>query len=94
MTPIRDQFDAAILQAIAELEPNAYGVPIMAAVRERLPRIPSIGALYITLEYLERGGYVSSHEGDATAERGWRVKRYWHLEATGKQALAEWQAEL
>ena len=47
----------------------------------------AIGAVYATLERLERKGYVSSWVGDPTAARGGRAKRFFKLESSGVAAL-------
>jgi DNA-binding PadR family transcriptional regulator len=47
----------------------------------------SIGAVYATLERLERKRYVSSPTGEPTAERGGRAKRFFRIEADGERAL-------
>jgi len=49
----------------------------------------SFGAVYTTLDRLERKGYVLSRMGDPTPERGGRAKKYFRLEAPGIRALNE-----
>lgn len=76
-------FDALVLATIARLgEP--YGVPLRKAVEEAAGRSVSIGALYAALERLETAGQVVSREGEGTAERGWRPRRYWRVAAERK----------
>jgi PadR family transcriptional regulator PadR len=76
-----------VLLALVRLRENAYGVPIRREITERTGRDVSVGALYTTLDRLERKGYVSSRMGEPTRERGGRSKRYFQIEAPGKQAL-------
>jgi PadR family transcriptional regulator, regulatory protein PadR len=47
----------------------------------------SIGAIYATLDRLERKGYVKSALGDPTPERGGRSKRYFRVTAKGVAAV-------
>jgi PadR family transcriptional regulator PadR len=81
------RFEELVLLALVRLRENAYGVPIRREIAERTGRDVSFGAVYTTLERLERKGYVSSRVGDPTPERGGRVKRYFRIEAPGITAL-------
>lgn len=82
-------FEEIILLALARLGENAYGVTIRKAVSEAMDKDTSIGAVYATLDRLERKGYVSSRQGEATRERGGKAKRYFKLEGAGQAALCE-----
>jgi PadR family transcriptional regulator PadR len=81
------RFEEIVLLALARLRENAYGVTIRREIAERTGRDVSFGAVYTTLERLERKGYVSSRMGEPTAERGGRAKRYFRIEAPGRRAL-------
>jgi PadR family transcriptional regulator, regulatory protein PadR len=81
------RFEELVLLALVRLRENAYGVPIRREIAERTGRDVSFGAVYTTLERLERKGYVSSRVGDPTPERGGRAKRYFRIEAPGITAL-------
>ena len=72
-----------ILSAIIRLRANAYGVTIRQTVSERAGRDLAIGALYTTLDRMEKKGFVSSSMGDPTPERGGRRKKFYKLEAHG-----------
>jgi len=50
-------------------------------------RSVSIGALYATLDRLERKGCVSSSLGEPSADRGGRARRFFRIEAAGERAL-------
>ena len=77
-----------VLLAVARLGTKAYGMTVRQEIEKRTGRDLSIGAVYATLERLERKGYVSSSIGEPTAERGGRAKRHFQIEAAGEQALA------
>jgi PadR family transcriptional regulator, regulatory protein PadR len=47
----------------------------------------SIGAVYATLDRLETKGYVKSHRGDPTPERGGRSKRFFRVTPKGMAAV-------
>ena len=83
------EFEELVLLAIIKLGSDAYGVGIHDALKEATGRSFSIGALYTTLSRLEEKGLVSSWEGEATRERGGRVKRYYRVQASGERALRE-----
>lgn len=56
-------------------------------IERRTGREVSIGAVYATLDRLEQKGYIESHDGEATAERGGRAKRHFRLRAAGVRGL-------
>lgn len=62
---------------------------IRREVEARSSRKLSIGAVYTTLERLQRKGYVRSRIGEATMERGGRAKRHYEITAEGELALKE-----
>jgi PadR family transcriptional regulator PadR len=80
------RFEEIVLLALVRLR-ETYGVPIRREIAERTGRDVSFGAVYTTLERLERKGYVSSRVGEPTPERGGRAKRYFRIEARGIGAL-------
>jgi PadR family transcriptional regulator, regulatory protein PadR len=88
------EFEQIILLALLRLRDNAYGMTIRREILKRTGRQVSIGAVYATLERLERKGYVSSRQGDATPERGGRAKRFFKIDADGAAALKESQEQL
>ena len=83
-----------VLLAVARLGDDAYGMRIRREIEARTGRDLSIGAVYTTLERLEKKGFVSSFTGEPTAERGGRAKRHFSLEAGGERALTASQAAL
>jgi PadR family transcriptional regulator PadR len=85
-------FEEIVLLAVLRLGENAYGAKIRQTVAEAKERDVSIGAIYATLDRLERKGYLKSWQGEATPERGGRAKRYFRAEGAGVQALNETNA--
>ena len=81
------KFEEIVLLAILRLHQNAYGVNIRREIETETGRTTSVGAVYTTLERLEKKGYLSSRQGEATAERGGRAKRYFEIEGAGAEAL-------
>jgi PadR family transcriptional regulator, regulatory protein PadR len=82
------EFEQVVLLAILRLaEQGAYGVSIRAEIALHTKRKPTPGAIYTTLERLERKGLVSSSVGEATPMRGGKAKRYYRVSARGMAAL-------
>lgn len=82
------EFEVVVLAAVLRLGRDAYGSAIYRAVKAA-GRAVSIGAVYTTLYRLEERGLVTSEEGDPTPVRGGRAKRYYAIDAAGREALAE-----
>lgn len=75
--------------AVAGVGEGAYGVPIWEAVQRATGRSIAMGAIYTTLDRLEEKGYVRSWQGEPTAQRGGRAKRFFVLTGVGEQALRD-----
>src|SRR5882724_4685323 len=61
------EFEEIVLLAIISLGEEAYGVSIRREIENKTERSTSVGAVYTTLERLEKKGYLSSRQGEATA---------------------------
>jgi PadR family transcriptional regulator PadR len=81
------EFEHIIVLALMRLKDRAYGVTVRQEIELRTDREVSIGAVYATLDRLERKGYVMSHRGDPTPERGGRSKRFFRVTANGVAAV-------
>jgi PadR family transcriptional regulator, regulatory protein PadR len=81
------EFEELVLLTVAVLGDDAYGVSIKESIENTAGRSVSIGALHTTIVRLEDKGFLESHLGGATEERGGRSKRYFHLTLGGKAAL-------
>lgn len=78
-----------ILVALLHLDQESYGVPIMKEVAARTGRAIARPAVYIALKRLEAKGFVTSHVGEPTAERGGRSKRIFRLTKSGARQLRD-----
>ena len=85
--PNLGDLEMLVLVALIRLAPNAYGVAVREEIERRAGRSLSIGALYTTLSRLEEKGLVTSHLGEATAERGGRAKKFYQVTAAGQSHL-------
>lgn len=81
------EFEQMTMLALMRLNGQAYGAKIRQLLDEEVNRSVAIGAIYSTLERLEKKGMVSSRLGEATAERGGRAKRFFKVTAQGQLAL-------
>ena len=81
------EFEHIIILALMRLQHRAYGVTVRQEIERRTAREVSIGAVYATLDRLEKKGYVTSHRGESTPQRGGRSKRYFRMTADGLTAL-------
>src|SRR5262245_48558194 len=83
------EFEQFVLLAVVHLGDAAYGVTVRQEIEARTGRDVAIGALYTSLDRLERKGYVRSAMSDPTPQRGGRSKRYFTLTARGATALRQ-----
>lgn len=81
------EFEQFLLLSILKLGDNAYGSTIRQLLAETIQRDVTIGALYTTLERLEKKGLLDSKMGEVTPERGGRAKKYFKVTAKGLQSL-------
>src|ERR1700723_479758 len=88
------EFEHIIVLALLRLGDRAYGVSVRQEIKFRTKREVSIGAVYATLDRLETKGYVTSHRGDPTPERGGRSKRFFRVTAKGVMAVNRTQRAL
>jgi len=82
-------FEELVLLAVAGLRGAGYGVTIQEQLEAETGHTISVGAVYATLDRLERKGLVSSRFGPASAERGGKRKRLFRITASAVEALHE-----
>lgn len=81
------EFEQMVMLALIHLREDAYGAKIRQLLDSQVTRVVAIGAIYSTLERLEKKGMVVSWLGEATAERGGRAKRFFKVTSQGETAL-------
>jgi len=87
------EFEYLLLSAAARLGEEAYGAAIRMDVARVTGRACSAGALYTTLDRLEKKGLIATWMGDATPQRGGRAKRMVRVTAKGaREASAFYRA--
>ncbi len=82
------EFEQMVLLSILRLGEGAYGLAIKDELESVAGRSPSSGALYTTLDRMEKKGLVESYAGEVTQERGRRPRRYVRVAAEGQALLA------
>lgn len=87
-------FQQEVLCVLVRLGEKAYGVSIWQELEDRTGERVAIGAVYSTLERLERKGFVNSRVGEATPARGGRAKRFYSITAQGAAALTKSERRL
>jgi PadR family transcriptional regulator, regulatory protein PadR len=88
------EFELVVLLAVIRLGTGAYGVPILREIERQTGRTAAFGTIYSTLERLQQKGFVSSHLGDATPERGGKAKRYFRVTSDGLRIAGETKRSL
>ena len=88
------EFEQMVLLAVLRCGEEAYGVVIREELESVAGRSPSSGAFYTTLDRMERKGFIESHAGPATGERGGRPRRYVRLTRAGTEMLARSRSRL
>ncbi len=81
------EFEHLLLLAVLRLGDGAYGVTMRREIEEQTGRPVSLGAIYPTMDRLEKKGLVSSSMSEPTKERGGRSRRYFEIEPAGLEAL-------
>ena len=80
------EFEQMVLLAVLQRKDDAYGVTIHEELARHTPRPVARGAVYMTLDRLEKKGLLKSTLSDPTAERG-RAKRCYRLTKAAVHAL-------
>jgi len=85
------EFEQLLLLAVLRLGDEAFGARIGSELEERAGRRVSRGALYSSLDRLERKGYLEWQLEPPTDERGGHPARCFALTSEGLGALREHQ---
>ena len=77
------EFEQVVLLAVARLDDEAYGMRIRQEIEDRAGRSASIGAVYATLDRLQRKNYLRARDESA----GGRARRFFVITPAGVEAL-------
>ena len=78
-----------LINSILRLRGDAYTYMISEKLKEITSKTWAFGAIFTSLDRLERKGFVKSFLGKETPERGGRRKRFYKITPAGLDALAE-----
>jgi DNA-binding PadR family transcriptional regulator len=81
------EVEQLVLLAILRVGEGAYAVPIREELERQAGVKLSRGTIYVTLDRLERKGYVRSTFADPTPEPGGKARRCFRIEREGLSAL-------
>ena len=81
------EFEHLLLLAIVRQGNDLSGSDVAAELAGKTGREPARGTMYVTLDRLERKGYLSSDLGEPTPERGGKAKRLYSITPRGLAAL-------
>lgn len=81
------RMEEIVLLAVWRLKDNAYGLTVQDCLSDILGKEVSSGTAYVPLSRLSKRGYLRTHEGEPTNERGGRRKRFYQLTPKGVRAL-------
>jgi DNA-binding PadR family transcriptional regulator len=82
------ELEQLVLLAAIRLGDEAYAVSIRDEIHARSRVDLSRTSVYVTLDRLDRKGYVTSWFGSPTPERGGKAKRFFNVTPAGRRALA------
>jgi DNA-binding PadR family transcriptional regulator len=95
--PPLGEFQQLVMLAVLRIVQGggeAYGVTVHEELEARTRRRVARGAVYMTLDRLEKKGLLASHATEPTPERGGRAKRCYTVTAPAKRALRASQQAL
>jgi len=89
MTKSIGSLEQLLMFAVLRLGDAAHGLAIRQEVERAAARAVSHGALYTTMERLEKHGLVASWIGAESPEGGGRRRKFYRLEPEGARALRD-----
>ena len=87
------ELEQMVLWSVLRLDGKGYGASVLRELDSAVNRKLSTGALYSTLDRLEKKGMLQSEVADPEPGRGGRPKRLLTVTAEGREALARAKQE-
>ena len=84
---ILGSFEQLVLLALLRIGEESYGVSIRQELEETSQRTISLGAVYSTLERLEKKGLITSRHSSPDPVRGGKPRRHFKVLPEGELAL-------
>ena len=85
--PLLGEFEQVVLLSLLRLGNGTWGAAIRRDIQERIGRELPVSVVYVTLQRMERKGWVKSYVGEPTRERGGRRRRHYLIDTPGQHAL-------
>ena len=86
-TDLLGEFEQLVLLALLRHEGNGYAILVRRTLEEVTDRSVSRGALYRTLDRMERKGLVAFELEEPTEDRGGLPRKRFHVLPSGLEAL-------
>ena len=85
--PLLGEFEQVVLLSLLRLGNGTWGAAIRRDIQERIGRDLPVSVVYVTLQRMEKKGWVKSYVGEPTPERGGRRRRHYLIDTPGEHAL-------
>ena len=92
--PNLGDFEHLVLLAVIRLADAGFGLAIRQEIVQRTARDISTGAVYTTLDRLERKGFVRSDIEQGTLARDNRIRRRYEITPAGREAVGAAQRDV
>jgi DNA-binding PadR family transcriptional regulator len=83
------EVEQLVLLSVLRLGDEAYAVPMRELIERDAGVVLSRGTMYVTLDRLERKGYVTSWFSAPQAIRGGKARRYYRVKPAGVAAMQQ-----
>jgi PadR family transcriptional regulator, regulatory protein PadR len=87
-------FEHLVVLAVMRLADAGYGLAIRDEIVQRTARDVSTGAVYTTLDRLERKGLVRSTVEQGTLARDNRIRRRYEITPAGRETVSATQRDI
>ena len=85
--PLIGEFEQVVLLSLLRLGNGTFGAAIRRDIQDRIGRELPVSVVYVTLQRMEKKGFVKSYVGEPTRERGGRRRRHYLIDTPGEHAL-------
>ena len=92
--PYLGDFEHLVLLAVMRLADAGYGLAIRDEIVRRTSREVSTGAVYTTLDRLERKGFIQSTIEQGTLARDNRIRRRYEITPSGRDTVSAAQRDI
>ena len=72
--PLLGEFEQVVLLSLLRLGNGAWGAQLRRDIQERIGRDLPVSVVYVTLQRMEKKGWVKSYVGEPSRERGGRLE--------------------